>query len=270
MPLETYPDQSEPGNHDAVIWRFMNMAKFHDLMTTGELYFCRADCFPNDEKEGLPPEEYLPILGLNPFDLHDRQNLNDSLGCAAQFREAFYISCWHLFHEETAKMWNDYGEDGVAICSKYWLLRAALDAMKDRAFLGLVRYGSKHLTGWNILRHITTKRFEFADEKEVRAFLWIVDPYAGINRHLDADNRAHPRPLTPPPDRVLTGERRKVDLQTLLTEIVVTPWAAPETFKEVDDLVKNGRYTIPVLHSALAHYREFLPRGPIAPKRQRS
>ena len=260
MTVETYPDQLEPENQDAVIWRFMKMEKFRDLMSAEELYFCRADRFPNDESEGLPPEEYMPILGLNPLDLRDRQKLDDSIGCAAQFREAFYISCWHLFREETCKMWKEYGEDGVAICSRYRLLKSTLDAMGDRAFLGLVRYGSRHLTGWNVLRFITTKRTEYADEQEVRALLWIMDPYAGINRHFDSDNRAHTRPLTPPPpDRVLNGHRRKVALKALVTRIVVTPWASSTTFDEIDQLIKNSGYAIPVLPSALTRYREFLP-----------
>jgi len=55
--IETYPDQLEPENQDVVIWRFLNMRKFRDLMTTAELYFCRADLFP-DEREGLPPEDW--------------------------------------------------------------------------------------------------------------------------------------------------------------------------------------------------------------------
>jgi len=50
-----------------------------------------------------------------------------------------------------------YGKDGVAICSRYGLLKAALAALPDRAMLGLVRYGFDHV-GWNILRFITTKR----------------------------------------------------------------------------------------------------------------
>lgn len=258
MAIEFYPDQLEPENQDAVIWRFMKRVKFRDLIATGELYFCRADLF-SDESEGLPPEEYTPVLRLNPFDLLDRQKLDESIGCMAQFREAYYISCWHLFREETCKMWEDYGKDGVAICSRYGLLKSALDAMGDRAYLGLVRYGSKHLTGWNTLRFITTKRIKYADEREVRAFLWITDPHAGINRHLDIDNRAHPRPLTPPPDSVLKGHRRAVDLSTLVTEIVISPWASSTTFDEVETLVKNSGYAIPVQPSALTRFREFLP-----------
>jgi len=71
-------------------------------------------------------------------------------------------------------------------------------------------------------------RSQYADEQEVRAILWIIDPYAGINRHLDIVNRVHTRPLTPPPDRVLKGHRRKVDLRALVTEIFVTPYAVLE------------------------------------------
>ena len=180
MAVETYPDQLEPESQEVAIWRFMDMAKFRDLMATGKLYFCRSDRF-NDEREGLPPEEYLSALfSLNPLDLRDRQTFNHHLGSIAQFRESFYISCWHLFRNETHKMWKEYGEDGVAICSRYCLLKSSLDAMGDRAFLGLLRYGTKHLTGFNLFRFITTKRADYEDEQEVRAMLWIMDPHAAI------------------------------------------------------------------------------------------
>lgn len=258
MPIETYPDQLEPKNQDEVIWRFMNLEKFADLMDTGELYFCRADLF-HDENEGLPPENYFPSPNLHALDVRDRPTIDDSIGCVAQFREAFYINCWHLFREETWTMWENYGKDGVAICSRYRLLKAALNVLDDRAFIGVVRYGSHHMTGWNLFRFITTKRVEFADEQEVRAFLWIIDPYAGINRHVDADNRVYDHPLTPPPDRVLRGHRRKVDVQALVTEVVVTPQASTTILSEIDQLVKSKGYVIPVQASALTRFRELLP-----------
>ncbi len=259
MAVETYPDQLEPESQDVAIWRFMEMAKFRDLRASGELYFCRSDRF-NDGREGLPPEEYLPaLLTLNPLDLRDRRTLNHHTGSIAQFRESFYISCWHLFRNETDKVWKEYGEDGVAICSRYCLLKSALDAMGERAFLELIRYGAKHLTGFNLFRFITTKRADYEDEREVRAMLWIMDPHAGINRHFDIDNRAHPRPLTPPPDRVSPGQRRKADLQALITEIVVTPWASPAIFDEINRLANSSGYAVPVRASGLTRYRKLLP-----------
>lgn len=260
MPLETYPDQLEPHDLDVVIWRFVDGRKFRDLIQTGELYFCRADRF-GDESEGLPPEEYLPALGLNPLDLNDRQRLDDLVGSVADGRADFYVNCWHLFREETAKMWNEYGNDGVAICSRYRLLRSALDTMDGRIMLGLVRYGWKHLTGLsvNVIRFITTKRWEFAAEREVRAVIWIPDQYAGT-RHVDINDRPHPRSLTPPPERVPMGQRRKIDLQAVLTRVIVTPWATPEDHAEIEQLVRSSGYTILVEPSALTRYRQFLPR----------
>jgi hypothetical protein len=259
MGIETYVDQLEPQNQDAVIWRFINMPKFRDLMTTAELYFCRADLF-RDEREGLPPEEYLATFGLNPYDVNDRRELLNHLGSDAQFREAFYVNCWYLFSEETSQMWKEYGSEGVAITSRYQLLKSALNAMSDRAYIGLVQYGAQHLIGErdNLFRNITTKRIEYAHEREVRAFLWIMDPHAGINRHYDENNRVHPLPLTPPPDYVSEGERRKVDLQTLVTEIVVSPRASSAAVDEVKKVVSDAGYKIPVRQSELARYAAFL------------
>jgi hypothetical protein len=249
MPIEAYSGQLEPQNQIAVIWRFMNIKKFRDLIATGELYFCRADLF-HDESEGLPPEDYRPFPHLNPLDLRDKQELDNYIGGVAEFRESFYLNCWHLFREETSRMWNEYGEDGVAVCSSYRQLKSVLDTLGDRAFLGLVRYGSRGMTGWNLFRFIFNKRMEYASEQEVRAVLWMIDPNADMSRHLDSENRA---PVQ------LDGHRRRVDLRALVTEIVVTPWASSATFEEINKFVKSNGYEIPVQQSALTRYRDLLP-----------
>jgi hypothetical protein len=248
---------SRPDDHS----RALTCQNFAHCLHTAELYFCRADLFANDEREGLPPEECLSALGLNPFDINERQHLINHIGCDAQFREGFYVSCWHLFREETSKMWKEYGDQGVAITSRYRLLKSALSTMGDRAYIGLVRYGSANLRGarWNLFRFITTKRVQYVSEQEVRAFLWIMDPLASINRHFDPNNRVHPLPLTPPPSYVQKGERRKVDLQSLLTSIVISPWACSKTADEISRLVKENGYMIPVKHSELSRYVGLLP-----------
>jgi hypothetical protein len=69
---------------DAVIWRYMDLRKFRDLMASEELYFRRADLF-TDKSEGLPPEDYaMRVLGLDPYDIRDRGALNNHLGSLAQ------------------------------------------------------------------------------------------------------------------------------------------------------------------------------------------
>src|SRR5712691_1044897 len=96
MPVVPYTNRLEPAE-DAVLWRFMDLRKFRDLMASEEIYFRRADLF-TDKSEGLPPEDYaLRVLGLDPFNIDDRRQLNNHLGSLAQHRESYYVSCWYLF-----------------------------------------------------------------------------------------------------------------------------------------------------------------------------
>lgn len=88
------------------------------------------------------------------------------------------------------------------------------------------------------------------------------DAHAGINRHVDADNRLHPLPLAPPPPYVPKGQRHKVDLERLVTAIVVSPWASSSTLDEIKRLVRDTGYETPVPQSELARYATLLPYVP--------
>lgn len=260
MAVQLFTDGLEPDDLDAAVWRFLDQQKFEDLLRTSELFFNRADRFEQDDQEGLPPEDYLPSLRLNRYDLRDALELNHHIASLKQFRESFYICCWHLFREETLSMWAKFGP--LAVCTTYRRLKAALDSLApaDEPHLGLVRYGARHLTGWNTMRFITTKRDRFQAEREVRALLWIRDGYAGINRHFDENNFPHDRPLTPPPaDRVRDFHRRVVDLRVLVTEIVLGPWTSADTRASVERTLGESGYAVPVRVSDLGRNVDLLP-----------
>ena len=92
MPIEPYFDQKEP-SENVEIWRFLSLKKFEDLMGTQELYFRRADLFPQDDEEGIPPEDYLRlIMGSQRFVLEDETELNHQIGSLSQMRETYYVS----------------------------------------------------------------------------------------------------------------------------------------------------------------------------------
>lgn len=253
MPVEPNATLLEASD-DAVIWRFMDLRKFRDLMASEELYFRRADLF-SDSSEGLPPDQYaLRVFGLDPYDIKDRASLNHHMGSLAQHRECYYISCWHLFRQEQLGMWEQYGHDGVAICSRYGLLKAALDGLLDEASLGLVRYGTDHLGNtFNTIQFITTKQTVYAPECEVRAWLTVYDPLAGGNRHFDLDNFPHPRPLNLNPRHswVPDCKRRRIDLRSLITDVVVSPWAEADAVEDIEIWVKAKGFPASSTPSAL-------------------
>lgn len=256
MSVSVPSDCIEPRNPEAVICRFLTFKKFEDVAKTGELYFNRADLFPQDRDEGIPEAEYQRlVLGLNPLDLHDRLKMNHDEASTAQFRESFYVSCWYLFDEEKDKTWKLYGEDGVAVFSRYSRLKAAIDG-HQKAFLAQVRYGIKHLTGWNILRFIMTKREEYRDDREIRALLWHPELIQNTARHFDLNNFPHSRPLTQAP--YPTNMRWKVDLSSLITRIVVSPYAVSGTLTRVQALATAAGLSVPIEESELTRFRNFL------------
>lgn len=240
MPIEPFRFISEPEDPEAVIWRFMDFWKFEDLITTNELYFSRSDQL-DDHNEGLPPHGVAPDLGLNPLDLRYTVQLNALLADIRRHRESFFVNCWYLAVKPSAAMWKEYGEKGVAIASRCSLLKSALDAGKDRAFLGVIRYGAGHLRGnrFNLTLFIFSKGPEFAHENELRALLYFPDQFRN-----DAQ-------LTGPPANVAKFKRLQVALSSLITEIQVSAWATDATFSEVNRLVAEKHLTAPVRWSDL-------------------
>jgi hypothetical protein len=253
MPIVPYVNRVEP-SEDAVIWRFMDLRKFRDLMASEELYFRRADLF-SDKSEGLPPEQYAQrVLGLDPYNINDRVSLNNHLGSLAQNRESYYISCWHLYRQETLYMWEQYGHDGVAVCSRYGLLKSALNGLLDEAFTGLVRYGTDHLTNtFNALEFITTKQIQYSQDCEVRAWLTAIDPLAGGNRHIDLNGLPQPVPLDLNPRNSWVPEckRRRINLCSMITDVFISPWAEQDAVEEIKLWVKAKGFSNSVKYSEL-------------------
>jgi len=150
-------------------------------------------------------------------------------------------------------MWEGYGHDGVAIISRYDLLKAALDQLIDETHLGLVQ-GTAHLTNrFNALEFITTKQKKYEMECEVRAMLTCINPLDGGNRHIDLNNVPHPRPL-PMNLRhpwIPDCKRRRIVLKELVQGVVISPWAEPDNVEEIELWNRHRGFSAPRQHSEL-------------------
>jgi hypothetical protein len=247
MPVLPYYSQKEPPS-EAVIWRFLDLRKFRDLMANQELYFRRADLY-DDQSEGLPPEQYVRrVLGLDPYDIKDEVALNNHLGSLAQSREMHFITCWYLYRKEDLAIWERYGPDGVAVTSTYGRLKESLDGIPDDTHIGLIHYGTAHLTDrFNAMQFITTKQEKYADECEVRAILTSNDPLDGGNRHFDLNGFPHRLPLAENPRHpwVHDCKRRRISLRDLLQGVVISPWAEPDEVEEINLWTKDRLSMVP-------------------------
>ena len=150
-------------------------------------------------------------------------------------------------------MWKTYG-NGVAIFSRFDFLKSAVGSMLDDIFLGIVHYGEKDMTGYNLIRFLYTKRRCFFKERELRVVLQCYDPMAGGNRHYDQNNFAHREPLdelNPLHAWVHDSKRRRIDLKALVTEVRFSPWATNQDFEEVEVLVRTKNLPCVVRRSDL-------------------
>src|SRR5271165_3682243 len=228
MPIVPHTACTEP-EPDTIVCRFMDLPKFRDLFANEELYFRRTDLFKEiDPEEALPSAEYVrETHGLLPYDLNDELTLNENLAFARQMSESHYIQCWQIFEGETLDMWARYANgNGVAIFSRFDILKSALNAMLDEVMIGLVRYGNRP-TRYNFINFLFMKGKHFDKERELRAVLTCYDPVGGANRHID------------------------LDLKTLVSEIRVSPWATATEVDEVNDWMRGKNFSCPVNRSVL-------------------
>ena len=117
-------------------------------------------------------------------------------------------------------MWTTYGK-GVAVFSTFERLRSAIDAWLDPLNVGIVRYGNKDITGYNLINFLFTKQSHFLRKRELRVLLQCHDPMAGANRHYDINNIPHGEPLEENKvhEWVHPCKRRRIDLKSLVTEV---------------------------------------------------
>ncbi len=233
----------------------MDLNKFRDLFANEELYLRRTDLFKeSDPAEALPPDDYVrQALGLTKYDLRDELKLNNDQAFNRQMSEVRYIQCWQMFEGETLDMWARYG-GGVAIFSRFELLKSALSVMLDEIMLGLVRYGNEGPTRNNVIHFLFLKRKHFEKERELRLVLTCYDPVGGANRHIGLNGFPHREPLdqeNPLHAWVHEYKRRRIDLRALVTEVRLSPWATNDELEEISLWVKSKTPACPVTRSDL-------------------
>lgn len=226
-----------PDDPHITIWRYMDFTKFVSMLENKGLYFSRSDKL-GDPFEGsfskengrLRPEVYSDI---------PPNSLDIVYKLCENMRKFTYINCWHMNDFESAAMWKLYSKtnEAIAIKSGYQQLNECLD---DESFLGIVHYEDYDNT-WipegNTLYPYVHKRLSFSHEQELRA---VIQKTPNNQMHLDI-----------PPNQLITGVWKTVEIINLVNEIYVAP-TSPSWFKIlVEKILKRYGIAIKVNQSSL-------------------
>nr|WP_241767250.1 hypothetical protein [Flavobacterium psychrophilum] len=118
---------SLPENPDTIVWKYLDLSKFLDLLLSQKMFMSRSDKF-EDQYEGTFSEptfeEIKKIAANNPEFLYYYKS----------HREKVAISSWHTNEYESFAMWQIFtkNQEGLAIQSTIGRLKEALQLEKKK------------------------------------------------------------------------------------------------------------------------------------------
>lgn len=194
------PNIKLPDNPDTVIWKYMDLSKFLDMLLSGKMFMSRSDKF-EDQYEGTFSEptfeEIKKISENNP----------KFLDYYKSHRENVVISSWHTNEYESFAMWQVFtkNNEGLAIQSTIGRLKEALALERNfEQYIGEVNYidYKKELIPFDdVFFPFLFKRKSFQYENEIR----VISDVTGQNLTIN------------------DGLKINVDINTLIEKIYIHP-----------------------------------------------
>lgn len=238
MYKKLHPFQTPDSN--TIVWRYLDFTKFIDLITNGQLYFCRSDKF-EDPFEGL-------------FQLKDYHQNREMFASFEETKKYYFLNSWHINNHQSDAMWRIFldTKNGIAIKSTVGHIINALSKTEEEILVGKIQYRDfDNITYMELSREAqnqisdrggsvnqyTYKRISFEHEKELR--LYYIDipiPHAII----------HGEPREP-----LSFKKINIDVHALIEEVVIAPFAEDWFLELVDNVLKKLDYNFNTTKSDL-------------------
>lgn len=252
-----------PPSNEAVLWRYMDFTKFLSFLDSGNLWFASVDTL-GDPFEGSnstvdvesPTFHYAAELkGLTPTEL----KMYNRMGIAPRERgdidrdvRHFWgrhtmVNCWSESDEESDALWRVYAtpQSGIALKTTFDKFSRSL-ICPEEVSVGAVEYIDYHkesIPQNNMFYFYLRKRLAFQHEHEIRAV------------HFHVPSTINPDTLQDeyyPTTADLSGKYLQVDASSLVTAVVVAPFAPDWFLSLTKSVVSMYGFNFPVLRSRLS------------------
>lgn len=164
---KSHPNITLSENPDTIIWKYLDLSKFLDLLLSKQLFMSRSDKF-EDQYEGTFSEPtYEEIKKIS-------ENNPKFLDYYKSHREKVAISSWHTNEYESFAMWQIFtkNQEGLAIQSTIGRLKNALKPEnRIDQYIGEVNYidyKKEYIPFDDTFFPFLFKRKSFQYEREVR------------------------------------------------------------------------------------------------------
>jgi len=176
----TSPNIKLPEDPDTIVWKYLDLSKFLDLLLSKKLFMSRSDKV-EDQYEGTfsePTFEEIKKLAINNPEF---------LNYYKTHREKVAISSWHINEYESFAMWQIFTQnsEGLAIQSTIGRLQKALKPETNlKQYIGQVNYidyKKEYIPFDDLFFPFLFKRKSFQYEREVRIISDTSDTAITIN-----------------------------------------------------------------------------------------
>lgn len=268
------------------LWRYTDLPKFVDLLTSRQLWLSNAEALAVDDPyEGWPgpirfPHRVWRCIEDVPKNLQTQILRMCSLGTdgspQAAFRSWFmheeqhcfmtqsgrrqyYVNCWHAAKDESIAMWKIYGSPGagVAIISNGARLETALACNTQDLYLGTVKYQDRDIVqigASNAFDTLMIKRISYSYEQEVRLVFWDIDP-ASFHDPLENfswnEEKMRFENLVDDPRPLIPGLSLQCDVSVLIERVIISPFAPSWYLSMIERLRDQLDLHFPVIASTL-------------------
>ncbi|MBO1030961.1 DUF2971 domain-containing protein [Tessaracoccus sp. SD287] len=249
MTYKSHPDLWDVEDADTVLWRYMDLYRFLDLLQESELHLTRVDQM-EDKWEGSFSD-----LNVAERPAIYAEHWSESFAKAMHNlylhgRTHTYLNCWYMGDAESYAMWKlyDAAGKGVAVKATIGRLQASLKGVHRPEVCGsqvkYVNYATTYIPERNLFLPYIHKRLSFAHEQEYR----LLAMWSPKVLETDQNNTATlTEPDVPP---VLL--REAVDLDELIGSVYVSPDAPDWVAKVVSEVTRQYLPRLEVRHSDLA------------------
>lgn len=136
MPYQFHANLRTPSN-STVLWRYMDFAKFIQMLESKSLWFTRLDQL-EDPLEGGHTDAELVSIRKNV----EKKRARELIGVFRIARKELYVNCWRSGSAESLVMWDLYGKGTgiVAVKSTVERLKKAVSTCEEPVYISKLRY----------------------------------------------------------------------------------------------------------------------------------
>lgn len=258
-----------PEDENEKLWKYLDIWKFIDLLSTSKLHFTRADIIQKNEPfDGKYPDKLYEILKNAFLELNKGDDKLASMDTFfhQQFdkilSKLFFINCWNTSPHESTALWKIYTQNnqGIAIQTTY---KKLMDSIRKKSiYPGLVNYidhrtlkfdnGNSLNYQGNAFYHSFLKHISYNYEKEFRLV------YYELNKRYIKSGTKKIKSGVKIGYAYDTREWIKIpinNLSNLVENIYASPFMESWQIEILDILLNKFKINKKIKHSEL-HYKE--------------